>query len=178
MSEPATRPDHVLSIHIAVPVQRVWDEITKIGHVQRPLYNTVLDTELRPGAPLRYYSPDRKYVFIVGEVVEVEPPHRFSHTYRFTTWKSGGPTLVTWELKEEAGGCRVTVTHSGWTDEHDKPEKVAAGWNEILGLLKRELETGHLPLRTRVMYRLMGWFSFLLPKRARADVVDSGASRR
>ena len=168
----ASLPDHVVSIHIAVPVQRVWDEITKTGRVQRSLYNTVLDGDLRPGGRLRYYSADRKRVFIVGEVVEVEPPRRFSHTYRFTMWKGGGPTLVTWELEEEEGGCRVTITHSGWTEAHEAHEKTGSGWRQILELLKREMETGTLPLSTRIGYRVMGWLSFALPRTTSREYVD------
>ncbi len=164
-------PDHVVSIHISVPVQKVWDEITKTGRVQKALYNTVLESELKPGSRLRYYSPDRKRVFIVGEVVEVEPPHRFAHTYMFTM-REEPRTLVTWELSEESDGCRVTITHSGWTAEHEAPEKVAAGWTEILGLLKHELETGDIPLKTRIMYRVMGWFMFMMPKATRTEHVD------
>lgn len=171
MTEATSLPEHVVSIHIGVPVQRVWEEITKTGRVQRALYNTVLVTELEPGARLRYYSPDRKRVFIVGEVVEVEPPRKFSHTYLFTMWKSGGPTLVTWELEPEGDGTRVTVTHSGWTDAHEAPEKVAAGWREILSLLKSDLETGTIPLKTRVVYRLMSWFSFALPASTKPENV-------
>ena len=164
MSDAGLLPDQVASIHIAVPVAKVWEEITSTGRVQRALYNTVLDMELRPGARLRYYSPNRKRVFIVGEVVEVDPPRRFSHTYWFTMWKGGGPTLVTWELKEESGGCRVTVTHSGWTAEHEAAEKTGAGWREILSLLKQELETGAIPLKTRLMYGVMNLFLFAMPK--------------
>lgn len=166
-------PDHVVSIHIDVPVERVWEEITRTGRVQRALYNTVLETELKPGARLRYYSPDRKRVFIVGEVVEVEPPHRFSHTYWFTMWKGGGPTLVTWQLTPESGGCRVTVTHSGWTSAHEAAEKTGAGWKEILSLLKQSLETGTIPLRTRVLYAVMGAMSFMLPSSTKAENVES-----
>ncbi|MBW3534638.1 MAG: SRPBCC domain-containing protein [Gemmatimonadetes bacterium] len=172
MSDAASLPEHVASIHIGVPVERVWEEITKTGRVQRALYNTVLETDLVPGTRLRYYSPDHERVFIVGEVVDVDPPRRFSHTYLFTMWKSGGPTLVTWELEPEGEGCRVTVTHSGWTEAHEAPEKVAAGWREILGLLKRDLETGTLPLKTRLAYRMMGWFSFALPKTTKTEHVD------
>lgn len=172
MTEDASRPDHVVSIYIDVPLQAVWDEITRTGRVQRALYNTVLETDLEPGSRLRYYSPDRKRVFIVGEVVEVDPPVRFSHTYRFTMWKEGPATLVTWELAEEDGGCRVTVTHTGWTEAHDQYEKTGSGWDEILALLKQELETGTLPLKTRVTYRLMGWFSFALPKTTRVEWVE------
>jgi uncharacterized protein YndB with AHSA1/START domain len=172
MTADATLPDQVISIHIAVPIRRVWDEITKTGRIQRSLYNTVLECELRPGSRLRYYSADRTRVFIVGEVVRVEPPRIFAHTYRFTTWKAGPPTLVTWELTEEAGGCRVTITHSGWTDEHAAPEKTGAGWREILDLLRHELETGELPVKARIVFRLMGWLAFLLPRTTRTEDVD------
>lgn len=172
MTDDPQLPDGVISIHIDVPLQRVWDEITKTGRIQRALYNTVLESDLEPGSCLRYYSPDRKRVFVVGKVVEVEPPRRFVHTYRFTMWKSGGPTLVTWELEEEGDGCRVTVTHTGWTEEHEAPDKSIAGWKEILGLLKAELETGRIPLTTRIMYRVMGWFSFILPETTRTEYVD------
>lgn len=172
MTETPTIPAQVISIHIDVPLERVWDEITKTGRVQRALYNTVLECELVPGSRLRYYSPDKRRVFVVGEVVSVERPRKFSHTYRFTTWKPGPPTLVTWELTEEGNGCRVTVTHSGWTAAHPAPEKSGAGWTEILGLLKQELETGDLPAKAKIMYRLMGWFSFILPKTTRTSYVD------
>ena len=173
MTDSRSLPDQVASIHIDVPVQRVWEEITRTGSIQRSLYNTILETTLRPGSGLRYYSPDKKRVFIVGEVVDVDPPRRLSHTYWFTTWKSGPPTLVTWELEEAAGGCRVTVTHSGWTEEHDKPEKSGAGWREILGLLKQELETGDIPTKTKVMYRVMSLFMFAMPKTTTKEWVDA-----
>lgn len=172
MNETVALADHVVSIHIDTSIERVWEEITSTGRVQRALYNTVLETTLKPGARLRYSSPDRKRVFIVGEVVEVEAPRRFSHTYWFTMWKGGGPTLVTWELAPEGTGCRVTVTHSGWTAAHEAAEKTGAGWREILGLLKQDLETGTLPLRTRVMYLVMGWFMFAMPATTKASHVD------
>ncbi len=171
MSEPTRLPDHVISIHIGVPRQRVWDEITKTGRVQRALYNTVLDTDLRPGGRLRYYSPDKKRVFIVGEVVEADPPRRFSHTYMFTT-RVEPVTLVTWELQEEKGGCRVTITHSGYTNAHKSPEKVRAGWTEILGILKHELETGDIPGKTKLVYAMMSWFMFMMPKSTKTEEVD------
>jgi uncharacterized protein YndB with AHSA1/START domain len=166
-----TLPEHVCSILIRVPVQAVWDEITKTGAVQRPLYNTVLDIDLRPGGRLRYSSPDRKRVFIAGEVLEIDPPHRLKHTYLFAM-KPEPATVVTWDLEEVEGGTRVTITHAGWTAEHTAPEKHAAGWTEILGLLKSELETGDIPTKTKVQYRLMGLMSFALPKTTKKEWID------
>jgi uncharacterized protein YndB with AHSA1/START domain len=164
-------PDHVCSIVIHVPLQSVWDEITKTGSIQRPLYNTVLDIDLEPGGRLRYSSADRKRVFVAGEVLEVDPPRRLRHTYIFTM-KPEPATVVTWELEEVPGGTKVTLTHGGWTTAHTSPEKHAAGWNEILGLLKSELETGDIPGKTKLIYWLQGLFGFALPKTTSAAYAD------
>ena len=166
-----TLPDHVCSIVIHVPVEAVWDEITKTGSIQRPLYNTYLDIDLQPGGRLRYLSPDRKRVFVAGEVLEVEPPRRLKHTYLFAM-KPEPATVVTWELESVDGGTRVTLTHAGWTSEHTSPEKHEAGWNEILGLLKSELETGQIPTKTRAIYWIQGLFTFALPKTTKVEDAD------
>ena len=164
-------PDHVCSILIDVPVEDVWNEITKTGSIQRPLYNTVLDIDLQPGGRLRYSSPDRKRVFVAGEVLEVDPPRRLQHTYIFAM-RPEPPTVVTWELEPVQTGTRVTLTHAGWTSEHTDPHKHEAGWNEILGLLKSELETGDMPGRTKLVYRLQSLFLFAMPKTTKREYVD------
>jgi uncharacterized protein YndB with AHSA1/START domain len=168
---PAPLPDAVCSIVIRVPVEAVWAEITKTGSIQRPLYNTVLDIDLRPGGRLRYTSSDRKRVFVAGEVLEVDPPRRLKHTYVFAM-KPEAPTVVTWELTPVPEGTRVTLTHAGWTDAHTAPEKHAAGWTEILGLLKSELETGDIPARTKLVYWMQGRFLWALPKSTKASYAD------
>jgi len=155
-------PDQVLSIEIKAPIQRVWQEITKTGAIQRAVNNTVLESAMTPGAKLRYYSPSRKRVFVVGEIVEVAPPRRFSHTWKFTM-SPDGPTLVTWDLAEVPGGCRVTLTHSRWTDAAKMYKRVGTTWREILRLLKLELETGDIDLKAKVMYGMFSAFEFMLP---------------
>lgn len=80
--------------------------------------------------------------------------------------------LVTWELRAEANGCRVTVTHSGWTAEHKAPEKVAAGWTELFGLLETELETRDIPVKTKLMYVMYSFFTFMMPKSTTTEYVD------
>jgi uncharacterized protein YndB with AHSA1/START domain len=163
--------DHVVSIDIGVPRQRVWDEITKLGRVQRSVMNCLLESTLQPGAKLRYYSPDKSRVFVVGEVVECTPPRRFTHTYRLLM-HSESPSLVTWELQEIPGGCRVTVTHSGWTDQVKTHKGVVGGWRQILAALKQELETGQLPFMTRLVWGMMGAMTFMLPKATKVEEVD------
>jgi hypothetical protein len=110
-------------------------------------------------------------VFIAGEVLEVDPPRLLKHTYIFAM-KPEAPTVVTWELTEVPGGTRITLTHAGWTDAHTAPEKQIAGWTEILGLLKSELETGDIPRKMKLMYALQGMFMWALPKTTRASHAD------
>lgn len=171
MSEEPTTWERVASIFIDAPIDKVWEEITKTGNLQRPLYNTMLASDLTPGSRLRYASRDGSRVFVVGEVIEVTPPNRFVHTY-IMTMNPDPETTVTWELAAEADGCRVTLTHSGWTDEHRTMDKTAKSWVEILELLKSEVETGSLPLKTRLTYKAMALFSFALPKRTTAAHAD------
>ena len=172
MTSSNTLPDHIVSIFIEAPVERVWDEITKTDRTQKAVYNTVLEGQIKAGSRVRYYSPDKKRVFVVGEVLEVEAPRIFSHTYWFTMWKSGPPTKVTWELEEEQGGCRVTITHTGWTKDHEARDKTGAGWQEILALLKQEIETGTIPVKTRILYAVMGMFMFMMPKTTTKEYAD------
>lgn len=163
-------PDSVCSIVINVPVQKVWDEITKTGSIQRPVYNTLLDIELEAGGSMRYYSPDRKRVFVAGEVLEVDPPRKLRHTYIFTM-KPEPITEVTWELGEAPEGCRVTITHAGWTTEKEAKQH-EGGWNQILGLLKSELETGDIPGKTKLVYWMQGLFMFAMPKTTKTEYAD------
>ncbi len=163
--------DHVLSIVINVPRQRVWDEITKTGRIQRAVMNTILESSLARGGKLRYYSPDKQRVFVVGEVVEVSPPRKFVHTYMFT-FRPEQPSLVTWELEEVPGGCRVTLTHGGFTNQLRTHKGVVKGWRDILDLLKVELETGDIPAKTKLTYWLMGMTMFIMPKTTRVTEVE------
>ena len=172
MSGSRSLEDHVFCIEIAVPRAEVWNEITKTGRIQRAMNNTVLEGQLVPGSTLRYYSPDRKRVFVVGRVVTIEPPVRFSHTFKFTMRPDETPTLVTWELEETARGCRVTLTHSRWTDQEKTHRGVVKGWREILATLRHELETGDIPWKVKLTYRVLGLLSFLLPRSTKVEEVS------
>ena len=77
-------------------------------------------------------------------------------------------TEVTWHLEEVPNECRVTLTPTGWTTEKDAA-KHEAGWIEILGLLKSELETGDIPRKTKVMYWMQGLFMWAMPKSTKAE---------
>lgn len=168
---PERLDDVVLSIEIRAPRERVWEEITRLGVVSDILFHTILESEMKPGAKLRYWSPDRKNIWIVGTIQEVTPPERFVHTYRFTDIADETETLVTWELADVPTGTRVTLTHARFTDQARTHKKVKGGWVSILDLLKVVAEGGTIPRKWRLMYGLMDWFGWMMPRSTRAEEV-------
>lgn len=170
MSTESSLGEVVYSVDIGVPVQAAWDELTKLGKVQVPMMNTVLECDLEPGAPMRYYNPSRKRILVVGTLMEIEPPHRMVHTYRFTDLDES-ETLVTWQLDEIPTGVRVTVTHGRFTDQTGTHKRVDGGWAFILKTLKAVLETGKPPLVARLAYGAMSALSFMQPKKTLAENV-------
>lgn len=163
-------PDLLQTITIAAPITTVWAEITKLGGRQRAMLDTVLRTTLEVGAPLYYTTEDGKRVFIVGRVVEVDPPYRLVHTQRLTM-RDDPPTLVTWELAEIEGGTRVTLRHTGFPEGTRKLESVDRTWVVILRELKRLLETGDIGTAAKARYAAFRLFMWALPSGTRAENV-------
>lgn len=160
------------TIVIEAPIAEVWSEITRLGGRQRAMMDTILDSALEPGAPLYYRSPDGKRVFIVGRVVEVEPPYRLSHTQNLLL-RDDPPTLVTWVLEEVDGGTRVTLRHTGWPVETKDLHKVDSTWVTILTELKRLVETGDISRKLKLQYALMRAFMWAMPAKTRAENVPA-----
>ncbi len=150
-------------VEIKAPVADVWAEITKLKHTQKPMFNTVLETDFRPGSRMIYRSEDGKRVFILGEVHEFVPPTRFVHTFRFTNLAEA-PTLVEWQLEQRGDVTRVTVTHSKFVDQQKTADSVRTSWVDILGNIKSVVETGNVPLGTRAKHAMMSAFMFMAPK--------------
>jgi hypothetical protein len=78
-----------------------------------------------------------------------------------------------WELSETPAGCRVTLTHSRWTDAAKMYKNVGKTWAEILRLLKLEIETGDIDLKAKIMYRMFGALEFMLPRTTTVEHANS-----
>ncbi len=164
-------------VEIRAPIAAVWAEITKLKHPQRPMFNTVLETDFQPGSRILYRSQDGKRIFILGEVLELLPPNRFVHTFRFTNLGEA-PTLVEWQLQEAGGVTRVTVTHSRFVDQKRTADSVRTSWADILASLQAVVETGTVPLKTRIAHRLMATFMFLAPRATLRENIEELRERR
>jgi len=145
---------HLFEVRIRGSIQTVWEEITKRGALQRPIMDTLLVSDLKPGSPFRYTSPNGKYTMVSGQILEIEPPRRLVHTYQFSL-NPDPPSRVTWELEQVGEEVLVRLLHDQFATETKTYKSVQGGWKQILGNLKRLLETGDIAFGTKLMYFVM-----------------------
>ena len=170
MADPRADTELLHSIVIAAPIGQVWAEITKLDGKQRAMMDAILDSTLEPGAPLYYRSTDGTRVFVVGRVVEVDPPRLLSHTQRLTM-RDDPWTVVSWELEEVDGGTRVTLRNSGWPADVQRLDKVDTTWKGILAALKQVVEDGDVGTGLKFQYAMMRAFMWAMPSSTKSENV-------
>ena len=148
----------VYRVFIKAKAQAIWDAITQPGWAEKYGYGCPVEYDLRRGGAFRALSnnamrahgvPD---VMIVGEVLELDPPHKLVQTWH-PIWDpqsaAEAHTTLTYEIVEQPGGmCRLTVIN----DVSGAPltarmvagdvENAGGGWTFVLSDLKTLLETG------------------------------------
>ncbi len=158
----------VFRIVIDGPIETIWRELTKMGEPQAAVFNAWLHAQaLAPGRQIQMRTGTGKHVLVIGEVVEFAPPHRFSHTFRFTQYDDP-ECLVTYELRQLPQGVECTLTVDRMAEGTRTAKAMQRGGTTILTTLKSVVETGHAPLGTRLMYAMFGALEFVLPARTKA----------
>ncbi len=159
----------VFKIHIAAPIERVWEAITKEGEVLPFFYNSVMHTPaLQPGSPIRMRSPNNKYTGVVGDILVVEPPHRFAHTMMFTQLNDP-PSKVTYELTAHGAGTDLVLLIEDVPAGTKSEGYMMAGGPFITETLKGCVEQGKPPFKHRLFLGMIGLFAFMTPKVCRTE---------
>jgi uncharacterized protein YndB with AHSA1/START domain len=145
-SEATTRTCRVF---IKATPDAVWDAITATKWNQKTGYQSAADND--PPISGQARPPDGSDVVIVGDVLEVEPPHKLVQTWRTLPLRRCAPerlTRLTWEIEENLAGVTVLTL----TRERDDALRAAdqipdagTGWRQLLSDVKAALETG-LPM--------------------------------
>jgi len=156
-------------IHIRGSLHDVWQEITRTDDVIPCFFNMRMHAErLAKGARMQMRTRSGKYVGVVGEILEWDPPRRFAHTFRFTQLDDP-PCKVSYELAEKDGGVEFTLRISELTPGTKSARQMTQGAPMILNTLKAVIETGRPALGTRVLYALFALLEPMTPKRCRTD---------
>jgi len=160
----------VFKVFIKGSIQAVWHEITKTDEPQEAFFNNRMHTSgFRPGGTIRMRTPDGKYTSVVGTILEFDPPHRFSHTFRFTNLDDP-ECKVTYDLKEVPGGTEFTMTLDEMTAGSKTAKQMKQGSGMITATLKRMVENGKPSMGVRAMYVVFGLLMPLMtPKKSRSE---------
>jgi len=169
MADDQNTQDAIFRIVINADINRVWRELTKTDEAQGAVFNAWMHaTAMKPGGRMQMRTGSGKHVLVVGEILEVDPPHRFVHSHRITQYDD--PVCqVAYELKPVAGGVEVTMRVRGMTAGTRTAKSMQQGGDMILKSLKAIAETGRPPLPTRLMYGAFALLEFALPKRTRGE---------
>ena len=166
MDEPRKLVSRVL---IRGKIEDVWREISKTDEPQQAFFNARMHRlGLKPGSPVQMRTPDGKYTSVVGEILEVDPPRRLSHTLRFTAYDDPW-CRVTYDLRETTEGVEFTLTSEDVLPATKTAKDMTRGGDFIANTLKAIVENGRPPLGTRLLYALFGLLGPLTPKRCRSE---------
>lgn len=161
----------VFRVHINGPRQAVWDEMTKSGEPQAAIFHNVMHTSagVAPGSTIQMRSKNGKYVGMVGEILEVDPPRRFAHTLKFTHLEEP-ETVVIYELEEKDGGTEFILTVEKLDQSTKTGKSMVQGGPMICGVLKSVIENGNAPLMNRVLFGALGALApVMTPAKCRAE---------
>lgn len=165
---PETKP-RLFRVLIRGSLQDVWDEITRTDEPIAAFFNSRMHVgRLQAGSKLAMRSPDGKYTGVVGEILEVDPPRRFAHTFRFTSLDDP-PCKVIYDLEEVAGGVQFTLTIEDLPEGTKTAKQMVQGGTLIVNTLKSVIETGRPSAGTRMLFALFKLMAPFTPKRCRSE---------
>lgn len=164
--------EKVKQIHrvmINAPIQQVWDTLTQDGVVQPFFFNSVLHTtSLAPGAPMRMRSKNGKYTGVVGDVLELEPPHLYVTSFKFTNYDDP-VCIVRHELKEKDGGTEYTLISEQVPAGTKTAKQMDQGGVFITQTMKAVCETGKPSFGNRMILGIIGMTAFMAPKKSLSE---------
>ncbi len=142
MAVPPDQIDHVYSIFINAPPERIWRAITDGDETVQYYYGTRVRSDWGVGSRIRYDYPDGT-VAADGEVFAADPPRRLELTFH-ARWdpeiEAEGPIRQVWEIEPGEGATKLTVTQVGLTAR--QAEEFGGGMVFIVSGLKSVAEAG------------------------------------
>ena len=150
-------------------IDAVWHEITRTDAPIPAFFNSRMHVEkLEAGSRLAMRTPDGEYTGVVGEILEVVPLKRFSHTFRFTQLDDP-PCKVIYELEDLPEGVQFTLTLEDLPDGTKTAKQMQRGGTMIVNTLQAVIETGRPSLGTRLLFILFRILQPLSPKRCSSN---------
>jgi uncharacterized protein YndB with AHSA1/START domain len=158
----------VFKVFIQGSIEAVWREVTKTDEVQRAMFNMRLESDLTVGGTMRMVTKNGKYTGVVGEILEFDPPRRYVHTFKFTSYDDP-PCKVAYDLKEVAGGVEFTLTVDDLPKGTKTGKQMVGGGKMIVANVKRIVEKGDVSFGIRMLYAMFRVMEVFTPAKLRSE---------
>jgi len=130
--------------YIRTTQQKLWDALTK-PEFQKVYWGVFQESTFEKGASWKMIGADSGKLFDSGEILESDPPRKLVIKWQNEfkpELKAEGFSRCTYELAEDKGAIKLTVTHESEAENSQVIVAVSGGWPSILSNLKTWLETG------------------------------------
>lgn len=159
----------IYKVLINAPIETVWSELIKTTSPRPFFWNSSWDAkDMAPGNAYRLVSNGGKTVAVVGEILEMEPPHRLVHSFRLTALDDSAST-VTYTLKETVGGTEFCLITENIPAGSKSEKSMASGSKFIVENFKAYVETGKVTFGARMMLAMYRIMAPLTPKSMSAE---------
>lgn len=154
---------------IAAPIEKVWSELIDTLSARPFFWDSKWDTRtMAPGNPYRMLSRDGRTVGVIGEILELDPPHRLVTTFRLTAL-ADPPSRVIYTLAETPNGTEFCLITEHVVAGSKSEKSMASGASFIVRNFKAYVETGKVTFAARVLLAIYGRMAPLAPKAMRAE---------
>lgn len=161
---------------IKAPIETVWSELVNTAAPRPFFWNARWDTPaMQAGAPYRMLSKDGRTVAVIGEILEMEPPHRLVTSFRLTALDDPA-SKVTYTLTETPDGVEFQLIMDEVIAGSKSEKSMARGARFIVENLKSFIERGRPTFGAQATLFLYEVMAPLAPKAMRADNWPLGAA--
>ena len=140
-----TKPEFVYAIYIASTPEKVFAALTDSKATSQFWFGNEVKSDWKAGSPLTFHREGK--LIVEGKVLECDPPHRLSYTFRSMHEPHNGkerPSRVTLEIEPQKDQVKLTVMHDDFDEGSKVFESISNGWPLVLSSLKSLLEAGHV----------------------------------
>lgn len=138
------KPEHIYETYIRASAESLWEAITSAEFTRQYWHRMTVESDWSPGSAVRFLYEDGR-AGCEGKVLEWDPPHRLSYTWRFLfdeELAAERPSTVTFEISPMGDSCRLRVIHGDFDEDSKVFPMISWGWAEVMSSLKSLLETG------------------------------------
>ena len=115
----------VKKVTIQAPLEKVWEALTDLRAIVAWMDDETAQIDLTVGGKYTVFGGDT-----TGKFTRIEAPRHLEYTWRMSEWcKSWNDTVVTWSLRKQGAGTRVTLVHSQFPNEEERTGH-ESGWDD------------------------------------------------